>query len=105
MIVTRFIVKQCLLKIDVMARSVTADELARTISECVSRDYCIPSIAVKAIMRDGASMNTAAVRTLRVLYPEVLDITCFSYTLDNVGKHFVMPAVDEFTVMGMPLQP
>ena len=35
-------------------------------------------------------------RTLKVVYPHLLDIGCYSHTIDHVGKKFVTPNLDEF---------
>ena len=34
-----------------------------------------------ATMRDRASINDAAMRTLTIVYPYLLDVGCFSHTL------------------------
>lgn len=47
-------------------------------------------------MRDGASTNGVAVRTLAILYPTMLDVKCFSHTLDCVGEHLYIPVLNEF---------
>ena len=31
-----------------------------------------------------------------VLFPQLLDVTCFSHTIDNVGKHFEFRVLDTF---------
>ena len=49
-----------------------------------------------AVMRDRASVNSVAVRTLKVLYPDILDIGCFSHTIDHVGDNFDTPVLYEF---------
>ena len=41
-----------------------------------------------AAMRDGASVNGAFMRTVKVVFPKVVDIRCFSYAIDCVGDHF-----------------
>jgi len=49
-----------------------------------------------AVMRDGASVNAAAMRTLKIMYPDVLDIRCISHTLDLVGDKFKAPNLSLF---------
>ena len=49
-----------------------------------------------AVMRYGAPVNGAAIRNLQVFMPQLMDITCFAYTLDNVGLHFNTPVLDDF---------
>ena len=36
-------------------------------------------------------------RTLAVVYPKVMDIGCFSHTIDQVGDHFKTPILSEFS--------
>ena len=47
-------------------------------------------------MQDRASVNNAAMKTVAVLYPEMIDIGCFSHTIDHVGEHFKTPHLHEF---------
>lgn len=47
-------------------------------------------------MRDRASVNSVAMRTLSILYNRVFDVGCFSHTLDHVGERMSTPLVDEF---------
>ena len=47
-------------------------------------------------MRDRASTNEVAIRNIKVLYPNLLDIGCFSHTIDNAGGHFQTPTLEEF---------
>ena len=35
-------------------------------------------------------------RSLSIVFPNVLDVGCFSHTLDHVGKNFKTPIVDKF---------
>ena len=44
-------------------------------------------------MRDRAAVNGKAMRTLGVLYPNVIDIGCFSHMLDLVGDNFKTPSL------------
>ena len=50
-----------------------------------------------ACMRDGASVNGKAMRTIEIMYPKVMNINCFSHALDLVGSKFVIPNLDKFT--------
>jgi len=47
-------------------------------------------------MRDRASANNVAIRTIKVVYSNVLDVGCFSHTLDLVGNYFKLPNLTEF---------
>ena len=39
-------------------------------------------------MRDGASVNGLAMEVVKVIYPHIMDVHCFSHTLDLVGDKF-----------------
>ena len=45
-----------------------------------------------AAMRDRASVNDVAIRTLKVVYPALLDVGCFSHTLDLVRSRLACSA-------------
>ena len=47
-------------------------------------------------MRDRASVNSLAMRTVCVLYNRVFDVGCLYHTLDHVGEKLDTPLVDEF---------
>ena len=47
-------------------------------------------------MRDRASVNNVAICTLSIVFSKVLDIGCFSHTLDHVGEHMKTPVLVEF---------
>jgi len=47
-------------------------------------------------MRDRASTNTVALRTMKVLYPDLVDVGCYSHTFDQVGGQFNVPTLSEF---------
>ena len=47
-------------------------------------------------IHDGVSVNSAAMDHLRVFYPHAASIICMSHTIDNVGKHFDTPCLDQF---------
>lgn len=75
----------------------TGEELARMIISTLSTSYGIESNRLVASMRDRASVNSVAITMLKVLYPSLLDVGCFSHTLDRVGEQFKVPIADEFT--------
>ena len=54
----------------------------------LSTSYGIASDRLLAAMRDRVSVNNVAMRTLQIVYHHVLDIGCFSHTIDHVGKRF-----------------
>jgi len=56
-------------------------------------------------MRDRASVNNVAMRTMKIICQNSLDIGCFSHTLDLVGDHFKFPNLTEFVSTGLALFP
>ena len=60
---------------------------------------CFLLPTVLAAMRDGASVNNVAIQTLRIVYPLVIDIRCFSHTIDRVGGRFETPVLSEFITL------
>ena len=62
----------------------------------LSTNFGIGSNHLIAAMRDRASANNVAMKTLKIVYPSVLDVGCFSHTLDLVGNYFKLPNLTEF---------
>ena len=92
-IIVRFIneqwdIVQRLVRIDIVAKSVTGTQLSQVLMETLFTDLQVRGKQVLAIIRDGAAVNGAAVRNLEAFMPQMMDITYFSHTLDNVGDHF-----------------
>lgn len=88
---------QRLVRLEVLAKSLKGEELAQRLMSCLAVDYKFgPGVLIGA-MRDGAAVNGAALRQLKFFYAELLDVVCFSHTLDNVGSHFEFQVLDSFT--------
>ena len=51
-------------------------------------------------MPNRASVNDVAMRTVRVIYNQVIDIGCFSHALDHVGEHMQTPILEKFLGLG-----
>ena len=86
-----------------LAKSLSGEEIARQLISVLSVQFSVSSELVVAAMRDCASANNVAMRTLKVIYPLILDVGCFSHTLDRVGEHFKVPLVNEFTTYWISL--
>ena len=100
-VVLRFIgdnwtIEERLNRLQLLAKPLTGEEIAQEILSVLSTSYSIESNRLLACMRDGASTNGVAVHTLSILYPNLIDIKCFSHTLDHVGEHFDIPVLNEF---------
>ena len=93
-------VKQRLVRGHTVAKSLSALELARELVMTLSIELQLSPKTIIAFVRDGAAVNStsAAVRSLKeLLYPGALDVKCLSHTLDNVGRRFKVPLLDEFS--------
>ena len=89
-------IKQKLVQLSMLAKSLSGDEIAREILTVLSTQLGIPSGNLLAIMRDGASVNKVAVISIAILYPSAIDIGCFSHTLSHVGEKFNAPVLAKF---------
>lgn len=84
-------IHQRLVRVQILAKSMAGEEVAQELLSVLSTEYGIASSNLLAAMHDRASVNTVAVRTLKVLYPNLLDIGCYSHTIDHVGENFDTP--------------
>ena len=89
-------IQQRLVRLMLLAKSLTGEEVACNLISTLSTDLGIASRYLLASMRDRASVNSVAMQTVRIVYPNVLDIGCFSHTLDLVGEKLATPVLDEF---------
>ena len=91
-----FTIEQRLVRIQLLAKSLTGEEIARELISVLSTSLGIASQFVVGTMRDHTSVNNVAIRTVKIIYQNFLDIGCFSHTLDLVGDHFKLPNLTEF---------
>ena len=96
-------IRQKLIRLHVLATSMTGEEIAREVVSALSVEYSIQAQQVLAMMYDCASTNLVALRTLHVLYPTMLGIGCFSHTLNRVGERFNVPMLNEFVTYWISL--
>ena len=60
-------------------------------------DPCQRNYKLCAIRDDGASINGAAMWTMKeVMFPSMMNIICVSHTLDNVSRHMETPLLNNF---------
>ena len=100
MILVRFVnekwnIQQCVVLM-LLPKSLTGEEVARQLIVSLTTELGIESDLLIAAMHDCPSVNNVAIRTLSIVFPEVLDIGCFSHTLDHVGEHMKIPVLEEF---------
>ena len=89
-------IKQKLIKFQILVKTMTGEEIAHELISILQVNYGINSMKLLACMHDRASANGAAMRTVKVIFPMVVDIGCYSHTLDLVGEKFDLPVLDEF---------
>lgn len=68
-------------RLEFLMRSMSGEELARELISVLSVTLGVESHRLLVAMRDGASVNTAAMRIVSVMYPKLLDLRCISHTL------------------------
>ena len=100
-IVIRFVddgwkINQRLIRLQMVVKSLTVEELARELISVLSVNYVIATQHLLAAMKDRASVNKVAVRTLKIVYPSLLSVSCFSHTIDRVGEQFCTLHLSEF---------
>ena len=93
----RLAIRQRLARMNVLSKSVTGEELCQQLITTLAVQLSVAPSNLLATMRDGAAVNGAAVRLLKAsIYTECQDIICFSHTIDNAGKKFDTPDLDDF---------
>ena len=80
-----FCEQQRLVRMQLVEKSMCVEEVAKELISSLSAIFGIRSDQVVGSMRDRASVNNVAVTTLKLVYPSLLDVGCFSHTFDNVG--------------------
>ena len=74
----------------------TGEKLARELISVLSINYSVSPNTHLAAMRDRVSVNNVAFRTFKFVYPLVVDVGCFSHTINLSGEHFKLPSLSEF---------
>ncbi len=96
-------VQQQLLCIRLLSKSLTGEEIAHELIQELSINYSISTDHLIAAMWDRASVNGVAMRTVKIVYPKIFDVGCFSHTIDRVGEHFNIPNLTEFVTNWLTL--
>ena len=107
-IVVRYIddewsIQQRLIRLKLLQKSMTGEEIAQVVIDTLSREYGIFPNRLLACMRDRAAVNNVAVRFMKVLYNNLLDVGCFSHTLDLVGDKICVPTLSDFMLSWLSL--
>ena len=80
-------IQQRLLRFQLLSKSMTG-EVARQLISVLQMECQVPSNALVATMHDRASVNNLAMTILSIVFPHLLDIGCFSHTIDIAGDRF-----------------
>ncbi len=86
-----------------LVKSMTGEELARELISCLSVSYGVKPESLLASMHDRASTNDVAMRTVKIVYPSVVDIGCYSHTIDLAGNHFKTEILSSFISLWVSL--
>ena len=89
-------IKQRQVRLQLIAKSLKREELARELIMVFAQHYNVQNNNLCAAMSDGASVNGATMRTVKVVFPKVVDVRCFSHAVDCVGDHFNIPILKRF---------
>ena len=90
-----FCIQQCLVRLQLLSKSLAGEELAREITVLQAHYKVLPGSLLGA-MHDRASVNNVAMNTIGIVFPSLLDIGCMSHTIDHVGDKFLTPVLDDF---------
>ena len=75
-----WLIIQRLVRIDICSKSVSADDLAQVLNQCLSVDYGVKANSLLAAMRDAASVNQAALDRIAFIFPKMLNVNCVFLT-------------------------
>jgi len=106
-IILRFVsddwtIQQRLVRVQLLTKSLTGEEIARELIIIFSFHYGVqPTRQLLWPMRDQASTNNVAMQTMKVVYPNLINIGCYSHMIDQVGNCFNTTTLDEFMMLGL----
>ena len=83
-------------RLKLLAKTMTGKEIAQPIIVILSTEFGISSNLIVAAMHDRASVNDMAMRTIKDVYHELLDVGRFSHTLNHVGERMNTPILHDF---------
>ncbi len=106
-VVVRFMsdwtIQQRLVRLEFLMKSMSGEEVARELISVLSVTLSVESHRLLAVMRDRASVNTAAMRVVTIMYPNLLDVGCLSHMLNLVGERFKAPTLSLFFTLWIAL--
>lgn len=84
------------MRLEVLAKPLKRNELAQRPKTCFAVNHNFGPNILYVGMRDGAAVNGTAIKQLLLFYSNIMDVSCFSHTINNVGWHFVFRVLDTF---------
>jgi len=84
---------QCLVKVQLLTKSLTGEEIAREFINIPSSHYGVQPTQLLGAMRDRASTNNVAMQTMKIVYS---DMGCYSHMIDQVGNCFNTTTLNDF---------
>ena len=94
--VDSFEIKQYLVRFQTLAKSMAGEEIVRELISTLSAEYDITSERLLAAMKDRESVNWVAMRKIKVVFPNMIDVGYYSHTIDLVGEKFHTPSLHTF---------
>jgi len=91
-----WVIQQRLVRVQLLTKSLTGEEIARELISILSASYGVQPMQLLGAMRDQASTNNVAMQTMKVVYPNLIDIGCYSHMIDQVGNLFNTTTLNEF---------
>jgi len=76
--------------------SLQIDDHAQLLLVILSTELAIAPDFIVASMRDRSPVNEVAKRAIKVLYNKMMNLGCFSHTLNHVGELMKTPILDSF---------
>ena len=96
-------IQQHLVRLEFLMKSMSGEEVAQELISVLSITLSVESPRMLTVMRDRASVNAAAMRVVTIMYPNLLDVRCFSHMLNLVGERFKVSTLSFFFTLWIAL--
>ena len=91
-----WVIQQKLVRLQILTKSLSGEEVARELISVLSVNFGVSPNQLLVVVRDRASVNEVALKTVKIVYPYCLSVGCFSHTIDHVEDLFTTPVLSEF---------
>lgn len=92
----QFVVEQKVINVGRFEHSFDSGHLFNHLNTVLLQRYRLNTFSILSFGRDGASVNTAAIRFSEDMFPRAVDLVCMSHTLNLAGNHVHHPTLDDF---------